>query len=203
MRANRLLLAALLTSLVGPPAAEACSCDQNPPCAAAWKADAVFIGTIVERTQEPLGGTLSWTVHHVAVNQRLLGAIGPFVTLLPAATRPTAERIEASKAHDDALYLESSCDYTFETGRQYVIYARRTDDGRWTTSECSGTKPIERAAADLDTGRSKRWCSSTSRRTASRSGSPGNIQSIFPVPQFPSSSVPQFLSSSVPVDCRP
>jgi hypothetical protein len=150
MRANRLLLAALLISFAGRRESEACSCDQNPPCAAAWRADAVFVGTIVERTQEPLGGTLSWTVHHVAVNQRLLGSIEPFVTLLPAATRPTAERIEASKAHNDALHLESSCDYTFEAGRQYVIYARRTDDGRWMTSACSGTKPIERATADLE-----------------------------------------------------
>jgi hypothetical protein len=44
----------------------------------------------------------------------------------------------------------SDCDYGFEPGRQYLIYARRTPDGRWTTSRCAGTKPLEEAAADLD-----------------------------------------------------
>jgi hypothetical protein len=88
-------------------------------------------------------------VHNVAVNQPLHGSVDPFITLVGAA-RPTAEQIEASKSSADPLVTMSSCDYNFEPGRQYVIYARRTDDGRWTTSECSGTKPIERAAADLE-----------------------------------------------------
>jgi 5-hydroxyisourate hydrolase-like protein (transthyretin family) len=44
----------------------------------------------------------------------------------------------------------STCDYTFETGRQYLVYARKTDDGRWTTSMCSGTKPLEESADDLE-----------------------------------------------------
>jgi hypothetical protein len=44
----------------------------------------------------------------------------------------------------------SSCDYTFQVGRQYIIYARKTADGRWTTSECSGTKLVQDASEDLD-----------------------------------------------------
>jgi hypothetical protein len=46
--------------------------------------------------------------------------------------------------------MTSTCDYEFEPGREYVIYARRTEDGLWTTSLCSGTKPVEEAAADLE-----------------------------------------------------
>ena len=43
-----------LTFLAGPAVstAEACSCMLNPPCAAAWKADAVFIATAVETFEE-------------------------------------------------------------------------------------------------------------------------------------------------------
>jgi hypothetical protein len=134
---------------IGARPADACSCFANPPCAAVWKADAVFIGTVVEEASERIGGSLSWTVHKVAVGQVLRGPIDSFVTLVPG-NRPTAEQIEASKSHSGESMLMSTCDYGFEVGNQYVIYAHRTADGRWTTSMCSGTKPLEEASADLD-----------------------------------------------------
>lgn len=128
--------------------AEACSCFANPPCAAVWKADAVFVGTAIDRVQEPVGGSISWTVHKVAVNERLHGTVDAFITLVPGH-RPSAKEIEASKSHS-ALERLSTCDYNFELGRKYVIYARKTADGRWTTSMCSGTKLLEEADDDLD-----------------------------------------------------
>ena len=64
---------------VGARPAEACQCSANPPCAAVWKADAVFVGTVIDRVQEPVGGSISWVVHNVAVNQRLHGAIDSFI----------------------------------------------------------------------------------------------------------------------------
>lgn len=138
----------LLVSTVGVRSAEACSCFANPPCAAVWKADAVFVGTVVDRVQEPVGGSISWTVHKVAVDQRLHGAIDTLVTLVPG-NRPSAEQIAASKSHG-ALWVGSTCDFEFDAGRRYLIYARRTADGRWTTSICSGTKPVDEAAEDLE-----------------------------------------------------
>ena len=130
--------------------AAACSCGENPSCAAVWRADAVFVGTVVDRTTERLG-SLSWTVQTVAVNQTLRGSVDPFITLVPGS-RPTAQQIAASQSRPpgESMIIMSSCDYDFEFGKQYVIYARRTPDGRWTTSICSGTKPIEEAAADID-----------------------------------------------------
>jgi hypothetical protein len=121
----------------------------NPPCAAVWRADAVFIGTVVDRTPERVGGSLSWTVHKVAVNQTLRGSVDSFITLVPGS-RPTAEQIAASQSHPGESMMMSTCDYDFRLGKQYVIYARRTPDGRWTTSMCTGTKPIEEAPADID-----------------------------------------------------
>ena len=149
VRTHRLLLAAILVGSAGLRVAEACSCYDNPPCAAVWKADAVFVGTVVERAQEPIGGTINWTVHHVAVNQRLHGSVEPFVTV-PVPSRPTVEEIKASESFGSQVERQSTCDYEFQPGRQYLIYARMTNDGQWTTSECSGTKPIERAAPDLE-----------------------------------------------------
>jgi hypothetical protein len=143
------LIAVLLVSAADARRAEACSCFANPPCAAVWKADAVFIGTVVDRAPERIGGSLSWTVHKVAVGQTLRGSADSFLTLVPGS-RPTAEQIAASQSHPGESMMMSTCDYGFELGKQYVIYARRTSDGRWTTSMCSGTKPLEEASADLD-----------------------------------------------------
>jgi hypothetical protein len=150
-RVRHLALATvLLVSATAARPAEACECAANPPCAAVWKADAVFVGTVVDRVQEPVGGLLSWTVYGVSVSQRLNGAVSPsFVTLVPG-NRPSTEQIEASKSSAGVGWTGSTCDYNFELGRQYVIYARKTSDGRWTTSQCSGTKLVEEAAEDFD-----------------------------------------------------
>lgn len=152
VRAAALRGALTLLFLVAPVllrTAAACSCGANPPCAAVWRADAVFVGTVVDRTPERVGGSLSWTVHKVPVNQTLRGSVDSFITLVPGS-RPTAEQIAASQSHPGESMMMSSCDYDFQLGRQYVIYARRTPDGRWTTSMCTGTKPIEEASADID-----------------------------------------------------
>jgi hypothetical protein len=143
------LATVLLVAAAGERRAEACSCGENPPCAAVWRADAVFIGTVVDRSPERIGGSLSWTVHKVAVAQTVRGSVESFVTLVPGS-RPTAEQIAASQLHPGESMMMSTCDYDFQLGKQYLIYARRTSDGRWTTSMCSGTKPVGEASADLD-----------------------------------------------------
>ena len=140
----------VLFSPAGLRVGEACSCYDNPPCSAVWKADAVFVGTVVETMPEPLGGTISWTVHKIAVNQRLHGSVELSVTLVPGVPRPTDEELKASRLGGASLWKMSTCDYTFEVGRQYVIYARKTAVGRWTTSLCAGTKSVAEATADFE-----------------------------------------------------
>jgi hypothetical protein len=148
-RGSAVALVALVVLFSGRRLAEACSCNENPPCAAVWRADAVFVGRAGQRVAESLGGTLSWTVQTIVVDQPLHGAVDPLVTIVPGVERPTAEQIEKSRSSPDRLSVSSSCDYLFEAGQRYLIYARKTADGRWTTSSCSGTKLLERAVADL------------------------------------------------------
>jgi hypothetical protein len=141
-------VAALLIAPMSIGVAEACVCDANPACAATWRADAVFVGAIVNQIFEPLAGPVTWPVHNVAVTQMLRGTVGPSVTLVPGY-RPTPEELNAAISAGGGVSTGSDCDYGFEVGRQYLIYARRTPEGRWTTSRCAGTKPLEEAAADL------------------------------------------------------
>ena len=130
--------------------AAACSCGgPNPPCAAAWHADAVFIGLVIDRRTERIGGTISWTVYKIAVSQTLRGSVDPFITIV-SNSRPDAKQIEASKSRAEQSEWMNTCDFRFEVGQQYVIYANRTAEGEWATSSCSGTKLVEHAAADLE-----------------------------------------------------
>jgi hypothetical protein len=122
---------------------------ENLPCAALGTADVVVVGTVLESRREPVGGSLGWTVHTVAVSRTLRGSADPVLTLVPDV-QITAADVEASKAHPGDLTRMSTCDYPFEIGEQYVIYLRRTPSGRWTTTLCAGTKPLAQAAADLD-----------------------------------------------------
>jgi hypothetical protein len=116
---------------------------------AVWQADAVFVGTVIDRVEEPVGGSMTWTVYNVSVNQRLHGQVGSSVITV-GGYRPSAEEIEASKSAAGPSHVISSCDYDFTLGRQYIIYAHKTADGRYTTSACSGTKPLQAASEDLD-----------------------------------------------------
>jgi hypothetical protein len=50
--------------------------------------------------------------------------------------------------HEDAILLESSCDYHFEHRRKYLVYAYRSDRGL-KTHYCSRTKRLEDAGADI------------------------------------------------------
>src|SRR2546427_1859290 len=88
--------------------AGACSCGgPNPPCAAFWEADAVFVGKTIDIGPERLGGFLDWNVHKIAVSQVLRGNVDVFVTMVPAA-RPSPDQIAAATP---GAAFGTSCDY--------------------------------------------------------------------------------------------
>ena len=121
----------------------------NPPCAAAWKADAVFIATAVETFEERIGGNLYWTVQRLFVTRTLRGTSITSALMLPSDP-PSKEQIAASLSHEKVHAGSNSCSYGFRIGEDYLVYAMRRGDGRWTTAMCTGTKPLAEARADLD-----------------------------------------------------
>ena len=127
------LVLALGVSLGDPWATEACSCGSSgPPCQAAWAADAIFSGTvrsIDESKQFSRDNPTRETVIQFDVERRFLNVPSGPVEIVT-----------------DAF---STCSYRFTQGTKYVVYARRGDDGRLTTSVCARTKPLAEAAEDL------------------------------------------------------
>ncbi len=149
------LLLAWLWLLGAPPDAAACSCmTPGPPCEAFWQADAVFVGRVLATAEEgfkpwkpgdpsPIGLGVRVTL---AISERFLGDVGE---------QPSIE-ITTGRGGGD-------CGYRFEVGRDYVVYAHRTDGrARLSTGICTRTRPVDQATEDLAYGRQL--------GTASRSG---------------------------------
>jgi 5-hydroxyisourate hydrolase-like protein (transthyretin family) len=132
----------LLVLMTLPAVASACSCAVGaPPCQAAWKAKAVFAGTVVDLTRDVMKPDSHGTVqvngylgtHAVfEVTEAFLGMEG----------RPKRIEIRTGMGGGD-------CGYPFERGQRYVVYAEREADGALVASLCSRTAPVDRASADL------------------------------------------------------
>jgi hypothetical protein len=135
--------------------AEACSCPARSarcgPPADFWSAQVVFTGrvTAVDRLRD--GPRLANERRvRVRILQRLRGAPG------------------AGAERDEAIIftgVPGLCGYPFRAGEEYLIYAFRREDGRLTTSACSRTSPVARAAVDL----------AYARAVASGEAAPGRI----------------------------
>jgi hypothetical protein len=113
-------------SLCSPRAAVACSCASPQVQHTFWTADLVFIGVARAVT-----GTD--TQHaQFRVDEWLRGdRIGPQLVIVSRG-------------------VGGSCDYGFEEGTRYVVYATRGPRPEWRAGLCSSTSPIDRAAADLE-----------------------------------------------------
>lgn len=148
LRAVLVLL--LLLSPVGQRVAEGCFCGVIQPCEAIAWAEAVFVGRVVERVQEKIDGNLLGPVYRLSVTKTLVGTLEPSVTMVPLG-RPDPESVTASLREAPHLWTgRNSCDYDFAVGKEYLVYARRAPNGRWTTGHCTGTKPIAEAVGDLE-----------------------------------------------------
>jgi hypothetical protein len=71
--------------------ADACSCYANPPCAAAWRADAVFIARVAYVATEPVGGKLRWQIYGLNVDRVFLGQVDSSLTFTPGQ-KPSQRR---------------------------------------------------------------------------------------------------------------
>jgi hypothetical protein len=146
--------------------ATACSCGVAPPCALYGKADEIFIGVVTDTGPERLEGPVTWVTTRMVVSQTIRGRVEGQIVLTPSL-KPAADWIAQVSAETpvgaDVPVDAVDCDYTFERGRQYLVYARRTSDGRLTATKCMGTKPLEDAAEDLEFFNIARYAPDTSR----------------------------------------
>jgi hypothetical protein len=132
-----------------PSAADGCSCSENPPCAGFWTADAVFIGVPTEIREESVNRGKRWVVTQITVDRVFRGHVSNQITMVPVALALLENAVLSVSSAGSADTISSSCDYGFEVGRPYFIYANRTKEGRFTTTGCAGTKPLDKAARDL------------------------------------------------------
>jgi hypothetical protein len=109
----------------------------------------VFIARVAYTAMEPVGGKLQWQIYGLNVDRVFLGHVDSSLTFTPGQ-KPTQQQIASADAHvGDVGYVGSSCDFQFKEGETYLVFARRTTDGRWTTSECDGTRPLSEATEHL------------------------------------------------------
>jgi hypothetical protein len=113
--------------------ARGCSCDEYdvPVCAAYWRADAVFVGQILDITvvEERSANQLPHATLHFTVEQPFRGVAG--------------NRVDVETLHG------TSCDMPFEKGKRYLIYASRVGDVLF-AGPCAGTTSLEHATDDLN-----------------------------------------------------
>jgi hypothetical protein len=99
----------------------ACQCSYPlPPCAEYWRAEAVFVGTVIEITPNlPATGHLPKHRIRFALERPYRGVKGSEVELTQHST---------------------NCAFTFEKGGKYFVYAYRDrEDNSLITSGCTGT----------------------------------------------------------------
>ena len=129
------LLAAALPALP-------CSCiSSGPPCEAAWKVDAVFLGKIVE-------------LHHDRKEPDSNGSVQFNGFLGTHALFEISESFRGIAGDTKQVKIRTGmgggdCGYPFLLGESYVVYAYRTKEGFLATGICSRTAPAASAEADL------------------------------------------------------
>ena len=125
----------LLLTLAIPATTWACSCmASGPPCEAAWKASAVFLGTVLDISRESAPKD---------------GFLGTHVTF------QVAEPFIGMEAYGKEVEIRTGrgggdCGYPFTAGKSYVVYVYKTKEGLLVSSICSRTSPADGAQADLD-----------------------------------------------------
>ena len=138
---NNLVLALVALSflLITPSVVAACSCGGAGvrPCAAYWKAQAVFTGVVTQVTDSDVRGGRGESVR--PFNYRLVR--------FKVLARFRGSRRRAVQVLTEPGGVE--CGYRFVPGRRYLVYAEERLDGRLYTSACTATKPLAEAEADL------------------------------------------------------
>src|SRR5262249_2480379 len=127
-----LLLTAVLTD-----DAAACECQEGgvSMCQEYWRTDVVFLGTVVGNAK------IAISESNYKYDQRLVRF--EVVETFRGEQMAKAEIVTGLGGGD--------CGYRFNDGETYLVYARRNkQDQRLYTSTCTRTRPLSRAAEDLE-----------------------------------------------------
>ena len=118
---NRVVGIFVLLSVLFTPPAEA----QAAPCVSYWAAAAVFVGRVEAIKRVGTSRVVSFAV--------LEGFAGVRTSTIEVSTGPAGQR----------------CSFSPAIGKDYIVYADRSESGGLTTSRCSGTRDVEDAGSDL------------------------------------------------------
>lgn len=134
-RRGALFVLLSLLIIASPGDLAACSCVADIPlCESVWAADVVFEGEVT-------------AVHQMPVSKEVGGLFGG------RRAQFAVTRMWRGLAADSIDVMTGSgggdCGYSFRRGRSYLVYAAE-HSGRLWTNICSPTKPLERAAQDIE-----------------------------------------------------
>lgn len=119
--------------------AEACTCGETKPCEANAAAFAVFVGKVTKLSTSKVNGYVPSNAMSTT-----------FTSNRPVARLQIEETFRGVKGNEvDVFGEETTCDYYFEQGKSYLVYAIKGKDGDLYTSVCSRTSPIAEAKKDL------------------------------------------------------
>jgi len=132
----------LFLSLALPAVTWACMCSSSgPPCDAAWKATAVFAGTVVELTRDAMPPDSRGVVQVSGFlgTHAIFEVTEPFIGI-----EGRGMRIEIRTGVGGG-----DCGYPFQRAQSYLVYAHENPDGSLVATICSRTTPVDRAQPDL------------------------------------------------------
>lgn len=126
--------------------AHACSCAGTPNVEEEFRAsDAVFSGEMVRggiEDPDPEDGAMFGGIEF-RVDESWKGVSGESAVVYGQSTAYYGE-LEVGD-----IVTESSCVYPFEKGENYLVYAKRYEDG-FRVEPCSGTAPLDDAGEDVE-----------------------------------------------------
>ncbi|HEX8720373.1 MAG TPA: carboxypeptidase-like regulatory domain-containing protein [Pyrinomonadaceae bacterium] len=157
-RAFNVLAAALVLVSACAEAAASCGFDPSPPCQAFWRADVVFVGTVVELTysekyRKSLDGGGEWDARdrlaRFHVEEVFRGEAVQNVTVTATEILDTPVKNPDGSSGSKSIST-GDCEYRFKPGERYVVYAN-FDRARAGTLRVrlNRTRTVERADEDL------------------------------------------------------
>lgn len=127
--------------LLLPARAVACSCgNDDSPCQAAYDADAVFLGRVLQTRTEPR--EVQWVADDPSSKMT--------VSVSVARLRIDESFLGAQGVEMDVYGSGTNCDFHFKVGQSYLVYAYFNSARQlWQTNICTRTRPEAEAKEDL------------------------------------------------------